>query len=97
MPASSKISEVADDANTAIKDTEKTLRDLAERVEKAVLEGLEVLRAQGKTLAGNAGESLETAQHYVVERVQERPLATTAAALGVGLLLGLVIGGGRRR
>jgi tRNA (adenine57-N1/adenine58-N1)-methyltransferase len=41
-------------------------------------------------------ERLDEAQRYVVERVQERPLQSTAIALGVGLVLGMLLAGRRR-
>ena len=52
--------------------------------------------AQSRTYADSAGEQLEHAQHYMTERVRERPLAATGAALGVGILIGLLLSSGRR-
>jgi ElaB/YqjD/DUF883 family membrane-anchored ribosome-binding protein len=97
MTASSKISETADQAEKALKETEKTLRELVERTEKLLQEGLETLRAQSRTYADTAGESIDVAQRYVVERVQERPLTSTFAALGLGVLIGFVLSAGRDR
>ena len=53
-------------------------------------------RDQAEEAAGAAGENLENARVYVVERVQERPLTATLAALGVGFLLGALLTGARR-
>ena len=97
MPISPKVSEAADTADATIKDAEKSFRDLADRVEKLVKDGLEALRVQSRTYADTAGEQLGTAQKYVVEHVQERPMTATVAALGVGVLIGLMLGGGRNR
>jgi ElaB/YqjD/DUF883 family membrane-anchored ribosome-binding protein len=97
MTASSKISETADQAEKTLKETEKNLRELVERTERLVQEGLETFRAQSRTYVDTAGESLDTAQRYVVERVQERPLTSTFAALGLGVLIGFVLSGGRDR
>ncbi len=97
MPVSPKVSDAADAADATIKDAEKSFRDLADRVEKLVKDGLEALRAQSRTYADTAGEQLGTAQKYVVEHVQERPMTATVAALGVGVLIGLMLGGGRSR
>jgi ElaB/YqjD/DUF883 family membrane-anchored ribosome-binding protein len=66
------------------------------KIQQAVQDGLEQLRAQSRTYADTAGEQLEQAQHYVTERVRERPLAATGAALGVGVLIGLLLSSGRR-
>ena len=37
------------------------------------------------------------AERYLVDRVQKQPLTTTFAALGVGVLVGLILAGGRSR
>jgi len=66
------------------------------KIQAAVQDGLEQLRAQSRTYADTAGQQLEQAQHYVTERVRERPLAATGAALGVGVLIGLLLSSGRR-
>lgn len=95
-PKSSEPAEPAAVADAAVHEAEKRFKDLADRVEKLVKDGLDALRAQSRTYADTAGEKLETAQKYVVEHVQERPLTATFTALGVGVLIGLMLGGGRR-
>lgn len=54
------------------------------------------LREQGREAASVAGDQLEDARAFMVDRVQERPLTATLAALGVGFLMGLLISGSRR-
>ena len=49
-----------------------------------------------RVYADNAGQQMDQAQQYVTERVRERPLAATGAALGVGVLIGLLLSSGRR-
>ena len=71
--------------------------DAAKRFEKVVSEGLDQIRAQSRTYADNAGEHLDEAQRYVVERVKEKPLVAAGAALGVGLLVGILLASGRNR
>ena len=44
----------------------------------------------------DAAERFDEAQRYVVERVQERPVQSTAIALGVGVVLGMLLAGRRR-
>ncbi len=80
-------------AAEAAAETEQTLADLARRAEKAIQEGLAELRGRSRDYADVAGEQFETAQRYVVDRVQERPVAATLAALGVGILVGYLLAG----
>lgn len=76
-------------------DTKALLSDAARRAERIVQDGLETLRAQSRVYVDAASQQLDTAQRYVVERVKERPVTATMAGVGVGLLLGLLIAGGR--
>jgi ElaB/YqjD/DUF883 family membrane-anchored ribosome-binding protein len=95
----------ADDLRTnGASDDDRHIRDLARRAEDAVRERAEKLRdgaselkERAKDYYDDAYEQLDTAQRYIIERVQERPLAATAAAVGVGILVGMVLAGGRRR
>jgi ElaB/YqjD/DUF883 family membrane-anchored ribosome-binding protein len=83
-------------AEKTMKDAEKTLRALVDRVEKGVQDALEIAASRGKVYAEGAGEQFETAQKYVTERVQEKPLTATLAALGAGVLIGLLLSGRNR-
>ena len=56
----------------------------------------EQVRHQGRDVAAAAGDQLEDARAFMVDRVQERPLTATFAALGIGFLVGLLISGSRR-
>jgi len=67
------------------------LTDAAHRTEAAVREGIETLRAQSRAYTDTAGQQLDMAQRYVVERVKERPMTATLAGVGVGLLIGLLL------
>jgi ElaB/YqjD/DUF883 family membrane-anchored ribosome-binding protein len=78
-------------------DDERRIRELARRAEEAVRERAQQFRERARDYYDDASENLDVAQRYIVERVQERPLASTFAALGVGVLIGLVLAGGRRR
>ena len=73
--------------------TEKSLAELARRVEKALTEGLAELKDRSRDYADVAGEQFDTAQQYVSDRVQERPITATLAALGVGVLVGFLLSG----
>lgn len=72
-----------------------SLTEAAKRVEKSVAEGYETLRAQSRAYTDTAGQQIEEAQRYVSERVRERPITATLAGVGVGVLIGLLIAGGR--
>ena len=76
---------------------QRTFADAAKRIERAVQDGVEQLRAQSRAYADTAGQSLDEAQRYVTEQVKERPLAATGAALGVGVLIGLLLAAANRR
>lgn len=78
-------------------DAQRSFAEAAKKFEGVVQEGLEQLRAQSRTYADTAGAQLDDAQRYVVERVRERPLAATGAAIGVGVVIGLLLASGRRR
>jgi ElaB/YqjD/DUF883 family membrane-anchored ribosome-binding protein len=77
--------------NEAVDIADKALRDAAKRIEKAVREGVETIRAQSEPYRENAGQQFDDAQKYVVERIKERPVVATLAGLGVGLLVGLLM------
>ncbi len=96
MTVKADVAETKDSAEETIKDAEKTLRALAERLEKGMQEVLEIAKSRGKVYAEGAGEQLETAQEYVTERVREKPLTATFAAMGVGVLIGLLLSGRNR-
>ena len=103
MPASTAIEQTAERVDKTIGEAEKRLNDLTERAQKTIQDGLETLRAQtkvyaeqAKVYASQAGDQLEVAQKVLTEKVQERPLTATFTALGVGVLIGLLLAGGRR-
>ncbi|MFC3078635.1 hypothetical protein ACFODL_11105 [Phenylobacterium terrae] len=76
---------------------ERSFNEAAKKFERTVQDSLETLRAQSRAYADTAGQQLDEAQRYVVERVKEKPLASTGIAVGVGVILGLLLAGGRRR
>jgi ElaB/YqjD/DUF883 family membrane-anchored ribosome-binding protein len=85
------VSSATDKATKLSSEAQKTFADAARRIEAAVQEGIEQLRAQSRTYADSAGQQIDQASQYMTERVKERPLAATGAALGVGVLIGLLL------
>ncbi len=75
---------------------ERSIQDLARRAEKAIHEGIETLRQQSRGYVDTAGDRLDVAQRYVTDRVQEKPMSATLAALGIGVLVGVLLSSGRR-
>jgi ElaB/YqjD/DUF883 family membrane-anchored ribosome-binding protein len=84
------------DSKQLTAEAQRVFAEARGKIQQAVQEGLEQLRSHSRTYADNAGQQLDQAQHYVTERVRERPLAATGAALGVGVLIGLLLSSGRR-
>lgn len=72
-------------------DAQKAIADAAKRIEATVQQGLEQLRAQSRVYADVAGEQLDEAARAASEQIRARPLAATGAALGVGVLIGMLI------
>lgn len=84
------------DSKQLTAEAQRVFAEARGKIQQAVQDGLEQIRAQSRTYADTAGEQLDQAQQYVTERVRERPLAATGAALGVGVLIGLLLSSGRR-
>src|SRR5512140_204211 len=100
MPANS-VDRAADETKAAVNsasetatklsaEAQRSFADAAKRIERAVAEGVEQLRAQTRAYTDTAGQQIDQASQYMTERVRERPLAATGAALGVGVLIGLL-------
>ena len=56
----------------------------------------EKFRTHGEEAAEMAADQLELARELIIEQVKARPLAAAAAAVGVGVFLGLLLAGPRR-
>ncbi|MCG9916467.1 MAG: hypothetical protein MH112_08935 [Phenylobacterium sp.] len=94
--AKAAASSAAASAQVLAEDAQRTFRDAAKHFERAVQDGVEQIRAQSRAYADTAGDQIEEAQRYVVEHVRERPLAATGVAIGIGVVIGLLLAGGRR-
>ena len=81
----------ADSAAKIAADAQKAIADAAKRIEATVQQGLEQLRAQSRVYADVAGEQVDEAARVASEQIRARPLAATGAALGIGVLIGMLI------
>ena len=101
MPANSTVQPALDDAVSATAPSraklEDALADFRDRAAQVAQETIDAIRTQAKPYIGDAGQKLSDAEKYLAERVQKQPLTTTLAALGVGVLVGLILAGGRNR
>jgi ElaB/YqjD/DUF883 family membrane-anchored ribosome-binding protein len=83
-------------ARDTYEESKRAIPELARTAQKALADGVEKLRAQSGDAADVAGDQIDQAKLYVVERVQERPFTATLAALGAGFVLGLLFASNRR-
>jgi ElaB/YqjD/DUF883 family membrane-anchored ribosome-binding protein len=84
--------DVANDTAAKISaDAQKAIAEAAKRIESAVQQGLEQLRNQSRVYADVAGEQLDEATRLASEQIRARPLAATGAALGIGVLIGMLL------
>ena len=85
------------DALRAAEHAQKAFPEIARQARDLFDSRVEQFRGQSQEAADVAGEQLESARLYVVDRVHERPLTTTLAAAGVGFLIGVLLAAGGRR
>jgi ElaB/YqjD/DUF883 family membrane-anchored ribosome-binding protein len=86
----------ARNARDTYEEGKRALPELARNAQKVLAEGVERLRAQSGDAVDVAGDQMDQAKLYVVDRVQERPFTATLAALGAGFVLGLLFASNRR-
>lgn len=86
---------MADDATIKTGD-ETSLRDFAHKAEQAARESAEELRRQAQEYYEEGRVRFEEAQKILVERVKEKPVESALITFGVGVVVGLILGGGRR-
>lgn len=86
---------MADDATHPNGD-EKSLREFAHKAEQAARESAEELRRQAQEYLEEGRHKLDEAQRLLVERVKEKPVESALVTFGVGVIVGLVLAGGRR-
>lgn len=77
-------------------EAEARLREQTEVLRERARGYYDEARVRGREYYDEAQERFDEAQRYLTERVQERPIQSTAIALGVGVVLGLLLAGRRR-
>lgn len=86
------VAAAANDAASKISaDAQKAIADAVKRIEAAVGQSLEQLRAQSRVYADVASEQIDEASRVASEQIRARPLTAAGAALGVGVLIGLLL------
>ena len=70
--------------------------DFARRAQEALSQGLDTARYQAMQARDFAEEQFGQVQEYVTQRVREKPMQSALVALGAGVVLGLLLKGGRR-
>lgn len=78
-------------------DVESLLADLGQKIELTVKRALAAVQTQSKAYMNEAEARVETAEHYVADRVRAKPVTAMATAIGAGVLLGLLLSSGRKR
>jgi len=78
-------------------EAQRAIAEASKRIDAAVQEGLQQLRAQSRVYADAAGEQLDEAARLASDQIRARPLAATGAALGVGVIIGLLLASTARR
>ncbi len=100
MPTNSTAQPTLDDAaaTTAAATTAKfdqAIGELKDRAGRVAQDTMQSLRTHAGPYVDDAGERLATAERYLVDRVQKQPVTATVAVFGVGILIGLLLSGGR--
>ena len=66
--------------------------DFAQNAQRLAGERLAQVRDQARTYGEGALEQYGQARTHVVERIQDKPVTSVLAVLGVGVVLGVLIG-----
>ena len=77
-------------------DTSESQADLKRRAQEALTQGLDTARYQALQARDYAEEQFGQAQQFLTQRITEKPVQSALVALGAGVVLGLILKGGRR-
>lgn len=73
-------------------DARQRVADLAENAQRAVGERFGQVRDQYGRLTETAVDQFGNARTYAVDRIQDKPVTSVLAVLGVGVVLGVLLG-----
>lgn len=87
----------ADDLKNGAEDLRAKVEERLHAAEDAVKKGVETSKEKLNDAIDRTAEGVDQAHMYLKEQARERPIALTAAAIGAGVLIGLILANGRRR
>ena len=86
----------ADDTLDTSETTQGRAGDIRERAQETLTQGMDTARYQALQARDYAEEQFGQVQEYVTQRVREKPVQSALVALGAGVVLGMLLKGGRR-
>ena len=95
--AADQIGDGAKRAARAVNNGAHFAEDALKHGEDALRRGLDQSKAKIGEAADAAASRIEDAHTFIARQAREKPVQTTAYALGAGLLLGMFMAGGRKR
>ena len=81
----------------AAAEASRAVGDLTRRAQEAVHERLDGIGGPARDYTELAGERFDEAQRYLVDKINEKPIQAAVTALGVGVVIGFLLAGGRGR
>ncbi len=88
--------EAVSHAGAAVEHGRQAIPEVTDVARAALDERFERMKLVGHEAADVAVDQLDVARDLIVEQVKARPLATALAAVGAGVLLGMLLRGPRR-
>ena len=85
-----------DESLDASETTQGRAGDIKRRAQEALTTGVDTARYQALQARDYAEEQFGQAREYVTQQIKEKPVQSAMVALGAGVVLGLLLKGGRR-
>jgi ElaB/YqjD/DUF883 family membrane-anchored ribosome-binding protein len=93
----STIDQFADTAKRAAHNGANLAEDAIKKGEDYIRKGVETSKAKLNDAVDITASRVEEAHAFITRQAREKPVQTTAIAVGAGLLLGMFLTSGRRR